>query len=123
RQDSEGKTVCNICYIYYKRHDSAQPIDMKSDVIRKRSRHDVHAVVQARRESLSGAASGNGYAYGGIPTPFLFLWIFTEKPYQTSRLIPLVTGPTTFKAMYYLSLQVLEPLDRNHHLQSENHLQ
>ncbi|KAJ3979157.1 hypothetical protein F5890DRAFT_1641795 [Lentinula detonsa] len=39
---------------------------MKSDVTRKRSRHDAHAVVQARRESLFGAASENGYAYGSF---------------------------------------------------------
>ncbi|PPQ68436.1 hypothetical protein CVT25_007829 [Psilocybe cyanescens] len=47
RKDDEGKTVCNACGLYYKLHGSARPISMKSDVIRKRSRHD------ARR-------SGNG---------------------------------------------------------------
>ncbi|RPD63428.1 hypothetical protein L227DRAFT_584549 [Lentinus tigrinus ALCF2SS1-6] len=36
RKDDEGKTVCNA----YKLHGSARPISMKSDVIRKRARHD-----------------------------------------------------------------------------------
>ncbi|KAF6748268.1 GATA-binding factor 6-B [Ephemerocybe angulata] len=40
RKDDEGKTVCNACGLYYKLHGTARPISMKSDVIRKRSRHD-----------------------------------------------------------------------------------
>jgi len=36
------------CGLYYKLHGSARPISMKSDVIRKRSRHD------ARRASING---------------------------------------------------------------------
>ncbi|KAF8800326.1 hypothetical protein BYT27DRAFT_7236065 [Phlegmacium glaucopus] len=48
RKDDEGKTVCNACGLYYKLHGSARPISMKSDVIRKRSRHD------ARRASING---------------------------------------------------------------------
>ncbi|KAI0633089.1 hypothetical protein C8Q77DRAFT_1158510 [Trametes polyzona] len=40
RKDDEGKTVCNACGLYYKLHGSARPISMKSDVIRKRARHD-----------------------------------------------------------------------------------
>ncbi|KAF9449688.1 hypothetical protein P691DRAFT_790635 [Macrolepiota fuliginosa MF-IS2] len=48
RKDDEGKTVCNACGLYYKLHGSARPISMKSDVIRKRSRHD------ARRGSNAG---------------------------------------------------------------------
>ncbi|KAI5999944.1 hypothetical protein EDD15DRAFT_2160144 [Pisolithus albus] len=47
RKDDEGKTVCNACGLYYKLHGSARPISMKSDIIRKRSRHD------ARRASPS----------------------------------------------------------------------
>ncbi|KAH9962510.1 hypothetical protein BGW80DRAFT_1180831 [Lactifluus volemus] len=52
RKDDEGKTVCNACGLYFKLHGSARPISMKSDVIRKRSRHD------ARRGSGSGIGSG-----------------------------------------------------------------
>ncbi|KAG1796455.1 uncharacterized protein HD556DRAFT_1190621, partial [Suillus plorans] len=37
RKDAEGKTVCNVCGLYYKLHSSAHPISMKSDIIRKRS--------------------------------------------------------------------------------------
>lgn len=48
RKDDEGKTVCNACGLYYKLHGAARPISMKSDVIRKRSRHD------ARRASFNG---------------------------------------------------------------------
>ncbi|KAI0297069.1 hypothetical protein B0F90DRAFT_1669623 [Multifurca ochricompacta] len=53
RKDDEGKTVCNACGLYFKLHGSARPISMKSDVIRKRSRHD------ARRGSSSGNGSGH----------------------------------------------------------------
>ncbi|EIN05132.1 hypothetical protein PUNSTDRAFT_122479 [Punctularia strigosozonata HHB-11173 SS5] len=44
RKDDEGKTVCNACGLYYKLHGAARPISMKSDVIRKRSRHDARRV-------------------------------------------------------------------------------
>ncbi|KAL5498385.1 hypothetical protein ACEPAH_2527 [Sanghuangporus vaninii] len=40
RKDDEGKTVCNA----FKLHGSSRPISMKSDVIRKRSRHDSRRV-------------------------------------------------------------------------------
>jgi len=49
RKDDEGKTVCNACGLYYKLHGASRPISMKSDVIRKRSRHD------ARRPGTNGA--------------------------------------------------------------------
>ncbi|KAG1873222.1 hypothetical protein F4604DRAFT_1881012 [Suillus subluteus] len=49
RKDDEGKTVCNACGLYYKLHGSARPISMKSDIIRKRSRHDA----RAQRSSLA----------------------------------------------------------------------
>ncbi|KAJ3966979.1 hypothetical protein EV361DRAFT_973365 [Lentinula raphanica] len=69
RKDDEGKTVCNACGLYYKLHGSARPISMKSDVIRKRSRHDAHAAMQARRASLSGSTNGNSYGFGESPSP------------------------------------------------------
>ncbi|KAG5643654.1 hypothetical protein DXG03_000534 [Asterophora parasitica] len=53
RKDDEGKTVCNACGLYYKLHGSARPISMKSDVIRKRSRHD------ARRGGSGGGGNTN----------------------------------------------------------------
>ncbi|OAX38290.1 hypothetical protein K503DRAFT_170783 [Rhizopogon vinicolor AM-OR11-026] len=55
RKDDEGKTVCNACGLYYKLHGSARPISMKSDIIRKRSRHDA----RAPRTSLTEATSAS----------------------------------------------------------------
>ncbi|OJA19751.1 hypothetical protein AZE42_11516 [Rhizopogon vesiculosus] len=43
RKDDESKMACNVCGLYYKLHDSARPISMKSGVIRERSRYDVRA--------------------------------------------------------------------------------
>ncbi|KAG1842092.1 hypothetical protein C8R48DRAFT_40924 [Suillus tomentosus] len=55
RKDDEGKTVCNACGLYYKLHGSARPISMKSDIIRKRSRHDA----RAQRSSLTEPPSAS----------------------------------------------------------------
>jgi GATA-binding protein len=60
RKDDEGKTVCNACGLYYKLHGSARPISMKSDVIRKRSRHD------ARRGGAGGAPEDTPSASPGV---------------------------------------------------------
>ncbi|KAF9257404.1 hypothetical protein L218DRAFT_935829 [Marasmius fiardii PR-910] len=60
RKDDEGKTVCNACGLYYKLHGSARPISMKSDIIRKRSRHD------ARRSSTSHMVSETPSASPGV---------------------------------------------------------
>ncbi|KAF8868440.1 hypothetical protein CPB84DRAFT_1632859, partial [Gymnopilus junonius] len=42
RKDDKGKTICNVCGLYYKLHGSARPISMKPNVICKGSRHDAH---------------------------------------------------------------------------------
>ncbi|KAG2361108.1 hypothetical protein BDR07DRAFT_1486291 [Suillus spraguei] len=55
RKDDEGKTVCNACGLYFKLHGSARPISMKSDIIRKRSRHDA----RAQRSSLTEPQSAS----------------------------------------------------------------
>ncbi|KAF5366853.1 hypothetical protein D9758_006439 [Tetrapyrgos nigripes] len=55
RKDDEGKTVCNACGLYYKLHGSARPISMKSDVIRKRSRHDARRGGGALAETPSAS--------------------------------------------------------------------
>ncbi|KAJ6554287.1 hypothetical protein B0H19DRAFT_144388 [Mycena capillaripes] len=60
RKDDEGKTVCNACGLYYKLHGSARPISMKSDIIRKRSRHD------ARRGGASASVSETPTASPGV---------------------------------------------------------
>ncbi|KLO13601.1 hypothetical protein SCHPADRAFT_940262 [Schizopora paradoxa] len=57
RKDDEGKTVCNACGLYYKLHGSARPISMKSDVIRKRSRHDARRIATGETPSASPGAS------------------------------------------------------------------
>ncbi|KZT00625.1 uncharacterized protein LAESUDRAFT_745783 [Laetiporus sulphureus 93-53] len=55
RKDDEGKTVCNACGLYYKLHGSARPISMKSDVIRKRARHDARRVGSGPSETPSAS--------------------------------------------------------------------
>ncbi|KIM23570.1 hypothetical protein M408DRAFT_77370 [Serendipita vermifera MAFF 305830] len=40
RKDDEGNTLCNACGLYLKLHGNRRPLSMKSDVIRKRSRHE-----------------------------------------------------------------------------------
>ncbi|KAF9812779.1 hypothetical protein IEO21_05982 [Rhodonia placenta] len=51
RKDDEGKTVCNA----YKLHGSARPISMKSDVIRKRARHDARRAGNGPSETPSAS--------------------------------------------------------------------
>ncbi|KAG1723769.1 uncharacterized protein EDB91DRAFT_1240044 [Suillus paluster] len=65
RKDDEGKTVCNACGLYYKLHGSARPISMKSDIIRKRSRHDA----RAQRSSLTELPNANTPGVSRRPTP------------------------------------------------------
>ncbi|KAI4518369.1 hypothetical protein GGG16DRAFT_61269 [Schizophyllum commune] len=59
RKDDEGKTVCNACGLYYKLHGTSRPISMKSDIIRKRSRHE------AARAAAAGRAGGG---FGETPS-------------------------------------------------------
>jgi hypothetical protein len=70
RKDDEGKTVCNACGLYYKLHGSARPISMKSDVIRKRSRHDATRRSIAETPSASPGASRRNSPVGdsGVAT-------------------------------------------------------
>ncbi|KAI0341175.1 hypothetical protein BDW22DRAFT_334582 [Trametopsis cervina] len=70
RKDDEGKTVCNACGLYYKLHGSARPISMKSDVIRKRARHDARRAGGNSSEtpSASPGASRRASPENGTPT-------------------------------------------------------
>lgn len=61
RKDDEGKTVCNACGLYYKLHGTSRPISMKSDIIRKRSRHE------AARAAAAGRANGFGETPSASP--------------------------------------------------------
>ncbi|EIW76948.1 hypothetical protein CONPUDRAFT_110709 [Coniophora puteana RWD-64-598 SS2] len=58
RKDDEGKTVCNACGLYFKLHGSARPISMKSDVIRKRSRHDARRAGPDNASETPSASPG-----------------------------------------------------------------
>lgn len=40
RKNDNGQNVCNACGLYHKLHGEARPVSMKSDVVRKRSRHE-----------------------------------------------------------------------------------
>ena len=55
RKDDDGRTVCNACGLYYKLHGSARPISMKSDVIRKRSRHEARRAAAAAASAVAQA--------------------------------------------------------------------
>ncbi|CAE7106269.1 unnamed protein product [Rhizoctonia solani] len=73
RKDEEGRTLCNACGLYLKLHGERRPSSMKSDVIRKRSRHD------ARRP-------GNGNGSSSV-TP-------SASPGASRRASPTATSPT-----------------------------
>ncbi|CDO77497.1 hypothetical protein BN946_scf184902.g31 [Trametes cinnabarina] len=72
RKDDEGKTVCNACGLYYKLHGSARPISMKSDVIRKRARHDARRSGNSVSETPSASPGASRRASPNAePTPTL----------------------------------------------------
>ncbi|KAJ7614964.1 hypothetical protein FB45DRAFT_758213 [Roridomyces roridus] len=104
RKDDEGKTVCNACGLYYKLHGAPRPISMKSDVIRKRSRHDVRRGgasvpetptaspgVSRRASPAPGASSSS--ASGGCASPILAPDSSTTGPFTTSSELSGAIGP------------------------------
>ncbi|KAI6102779.1 hypothetical protein F5141DRAFT_1008162 [Pisolithus sp. B1] len=68
RKDDEGKTVCNACGLYYKLHGSARPISMKSDVIRKRSRHDATPGSGSSGSGTTSASASPGASRRASPS-------------------------------------------------------
>lgn len=64
--DSDIKHLFFRCGLYYKLHGSARPISMKSDVIRKRSRHDARRGSNAGATGTSGSGNGNNNNGAGI---------------------------------------------------------
>ncbi|OCH87687.1 hypothetical protein OBBRIDRAFT_136546 [Obba rivulosa] len=82
RKDDEGKTVCNACGLYYKLHGAARPISMKSDVIRKRARHDARRVGPGVSETPSASPGASRRASPSAdPTPTLAPDSTTQMPY------------------------------------------
>ncbi|KAG2124047.1 hypothetical protein DEU56DRAFT_759829 [Suillus clintonianus] len=76
RKDNKGKTVCNVCGLYYKLHSLARPISMKSDIIRKHSRHDA----RAQSSSLTEPPSASN-------TPGMLLRLAFTSVHQTHAVI------------------------------------
>ncbi|KAJ7726839.1 hypothetical protein DFH07DRAFT_930958 [Mycena maculata] len=81
RKDDEGKTVCNACGLYSQLHGASRPISMKSDVIRKRSRHGASAsvsetptaspAVSRRASPVPDRAGFSASAFAGRASPTL----------------------------------------------------
>ncbi|KAJ2088622.1 hypothetical protein IW138_004112 [Coemansia sp. RSA 986] len=57
RRDESGNPLCNACGLYYKLHKENRPITLKSDVIRKRQRHDPAATTPRKRQQPRGPSS------------------------------------------------------------------
>ncbi|KAJ7898224.1 hypothetical protein B0H14DRAFT_2494542 [Mycena olivaceomarginata] len=125
RKDNEGKTVCKRvcaclylyesvvlivcrCGLYYKLHGSARRISMKSDVIRKRSRHDARcsgasASVSetpttspgvSRRASLApGGPASSASASAGRASSTLAPDSTTTHSYDAPSEVPTALGP------------------------------
>ncbi|KAH9927378.1 hypothetical protein B0H21DRAFT_134212 [Amylocystis lapponica] len=87
RKDDEGKTVCNACGLYYKLHGSARPISMKSDVIRKRARHDARRVGAGVSETPSASPGASRRASPTMePTPTLAPDSTTQMSYNADEM-------------------------------------
>ncbi|KAJ2556798.1 hypothetical protein EV175_001762 [Coemansia sp. RSA 1933] len=56
RRDEAGNPLCNACGLYYKLHKENRPIALKSDVIRKRQRHDPAATTPRKRRQSNGVS-------------------------------------------------------------------
>ncbi|GBE86863.1 hypothetical protein SCP_1001050 [Sparassis crispa] len=83
RKDDEGKTVCNACGLYYKLHGSARPISMKSDVIRKRARHDARRAGPGVSETPSASPGASRRTSPTMePTPTLAPDSTTQMPFN-----------------------------------------
>ncbi|KAG8969030.1 hypothetical protein FRC03_004704 [Tulasnella sp. 419] len=68
RKDEDGRTLCNACGLYLKLHGEKRPSSMKSDVIRKRSRHEVRRGTTGSSSSATPSASP-GASRRTSPTP------------------------------------------------------
>ncbi|KAJ2781448.1 hypothetical protein H4R18_002869 [Coemansia javaensis] len=62
RRDEAGSPLCNACGLYYKLHKENRPISLKSDVIRKRQRHDAASTTTPRKRQSRAAQKQPGPA-------------------------------------------------------------
>ncbi|KAJ2755009.1 hypothetical protein IWQ56_006447, partial [Coemansia nantahalensis] len=60
RRDEDGSPLCNACGLYYKLHNENRPISLKSDVIRKRQRHDPALGAQRKRAARAAHRQSDG---------------------------------------------------------------
>ncbi|KAJ2615594.1 hypothetical protein H4S08_001163 [Coemansia sp. RSA 1365] len=72
RRDEAGDPLCNACGLYYKLHKENRPIKLKSDVIRKRQRHDASSSIPRKRQGRglqkqAGDAEVSSSATPGTP--------------------------------------------------------
>ncbi|KAJ2808727.1 hypothetical protein H4R20_000703 [Coemansia guatemalensis] len=69
RRDEAGDPLCNACGLYYKLHKENRPIKLKSDVIRKRQRHDASSGVPRKRQSRNAQKQAEEAEVSGSATP------------------------------------------------------
>ncbi|CAE6437417.1 unnamed protein product [Rhizoctonia solani] len=88
RKDEEGRTLCNACGLYLKLHGERRPSSMKSDVIRKRSRHDARRPGNGNGSSSATPSASPGASRRASPTatsPTVNQDPFTFSPSATSE--------------------------------------
>jgi len=54
RRDPEGQPLCNACGLYYKLHGILRPLELKTDVIKKRNRNRASGGVSSTRKTAPG---------------------------------------------------------------------
>ncbi|KAJ2081393.1 hypothetical protein H4R24_002379 [Coemansia sp. RSA 988] len=69
RRDEAGDPLCNACGLYYKLHKENRPIKLKSDVIRKRQRHDASSSIPRKRQSRGAQKQAEDAEASGSGTP------------------------------------------------------